>query len=55
MALGPTFWARKFGMVTDKFGTPWMINCGMIDSNGDCVAENEGTPPAESQTNATAI
>jgi PhnB protein len=22
-----TFWAHRFGMVTDKFGTPWMINC----------------------------
>jgi PhnB protein len=27
MPLGETFWARKFGMVTDRFGTPWMINC----------------------------
>jgi PhnB protein len=27
MALEKTFWAQKFGMVTDKFGTPWMINC----------------------------
>jgi PhnB protein len=30
MPFEPTFWAKKFGMVTDKFGTPWMINCGMI-------------------------
>lgn len=22
-----TFWAAGFGMVTDRFGTPWMINC----------------------------
>lgn len=22
-----TFWARRFGMVTDRFGSPWMINC----------------------------
>lgn len=29
MPFGQTFWARKFGMVTDRFGTPWMINCGM--------------------------
>jgi PhnB protein len=27
MALQKTFWAEKFGMVTDCFGTPWMINC----------------------------
>lgn len=29
MPFEPTFWAKKFGMVTDKYGTPWMINCGM--------------------------
>ncbi len=23
-----TFWAEGFGMCTDKFGTPWMINAG---------------------------
>lgn len=22
-----TFWASRFGMVVDRFGTPWMINC----------------------------
>jgi uncharacterized glyoxalase superfamily protein PhnB len=22
-----TFWARRFGMCTDRFGTPWMVNC----------------------------
>jgi len=27
MPLGETFWAVKFGMLTDRFGTPWMINC----------------------------
>src|SRR5262245_56792140 len=25
--LAETFWAKKFGMLVDKFGTPWMINC----------------------------
>ncbi|HEU4475490.1 MAG TPA: glyoxalase/bleomycin resistance/extradiol dioxygenase family protein [Methyloceanibacter sp.] len=25
--LQETFWALKFGMLTDRFGTPWMINC----------------------------
>lgn len=29
MALEPTFWARQFGMVTDRFGTPWMVNCDL--------------------------
>jgi PhnB protein len=23
-----TFWALRFGMMVDRFGTPWMINCG---------------------------
>ena len=27
MPLGETFFAVKFGMLVDKFGTPWMINC----------------------------
>ena len=27
MPLQETFWALKFGMLTDRFGTPWMINC----------------------------
>ena len=27
MPLGQTFWAARFGMLTDQFGVPWMINC----------------------------
>jgi PhnB protein len=27
MQLQQTFWAARFGMVVDRFGTPWMINC----------------------------
>jgi PhnB protein len=27
MTLQETFWALRFGMLVDKFGTPWMINC----------------------------
>jgi PhnB protein len=22
-----TFWATRFGMCTDRFGVPWMVNC----------------------------
>jgi PhnB protein len=29
MPLQKTFWAEGFGMLVDKFGTPWMVNCGM--------------------------
>src|SRR5262245_30029861 len=25
--LAKTFWAERFGMVVDRFGVPWMINC----------------------------
>ena len=28
MPLERTFWAEGFGMLIDRFGTPWMINCG---------------------------
>ncbi|MBW8881358.1 MAG: VOC family protein [Asticcacaulis sp.] len=27
MEIQETFWAAAFGMVTDRFGIPWMINC----------------------------
>jgi PhnB protein len=27
MPIQETFWAVRFGIVTDRFGTPWMINC----------------------------
>ena len=27
MPIGETFWARRFGMVTDNLGIPWMVNC----------------------------
>ena len=30
MAFGKAFWAEAFGMVVDRFGTPWMVNGGMI-------------------------
>lgn len=28
MPMQKTFWAERFGMARDKFGTPWMVNCG---------------------------
>ena len=27
MPLQKTFWAIRFGMLVDRFGIPWMINC----------------------------
>lgn len=28
MPLQQTFWAKRFGMLTDRFGINWMVNCG---------------------------
>jgi PhnB protein len=28
MPLQQTFWATRFGMLVDRFGIPWMVNCG---------------------------
>ena len=36
MPLEKTFWAERFGMVVDRFGIPWLINC-----------EGSGQPSAE--------
>lgn len=27
MPIQQTFWAIRFGMLTDRFGIPWMVNC----------------------------
>jgi PhnB protein len=32
MPLQKTFWAEAFGMLIDRFGTPWMVN-GAMTSN----------------------
>ncbi len=28
LPLEKTFWAERFGILTDQFGIPWLINCG---------------------------
>lgn len=28
MPMGKTFWAAAFGMLADRFGTPWMVSGG---------------------------
>jgi PhnB protein len=33
MPFGPTFWAKGFGMLTDKFGVPWMVSGGSEQSS----------------------
>jgi len=27
MPIAETAWTPRFGMLTDRFGTPWMVNC----------------------------
>ena len=27
MPIGETFFSKRFGMLTDRFGVPWMVNC----------------------------
>jgi len=31
MPLEKTFWAARFGMLVDRFGIPWLINCEVSD------------------------
>jgi len=31
--LEKTFWAARFGMVVDRFGIPWLINCEESDQS----------------------
>ena len=26
MPMQPAFWAKRWGMLVDKFGTPWIVN-----------------------------
>jgi PhnB protein len=35
MPLEKTFWAARFGMVVDRFGIPWVINCEGADQSID--------------------
>jgi PhnB protein len=35
MALEKTFWAERFGMVVDRFGIPWLINCEGADGGAE--------------------
>jgi PhnB protein len=35
MPLEKTFWADRFGMVVDRFGIPWLINCEGAEQQPD--------------------
>jgi len=32
MPIQQTFWSARFGMLTDQFGIPWMVNCSQAAS-----------------------
>jgi PhnB protein len=32
MPLNKTFWAEAFGMVVDRFGTPWIVNGALVNA-----------------------
>ncbi len=34
MPIQKTFWAERFGMVVDRFGTSWMVNCEAGQNSG---------------------
>jgi len=42
MPFQETFWARGFGMCTDRFGTPWMVNCEKPLENVAQLARKSG-------------
>jgi PhnB protein len=42
MPIQKTFWAARFGMLVDRFGIPWMINC-----EGAAESSLKGRLPAE--------
>ena len=35
MQLEETFWAARFGMLVDRFGIPWLINCDGSDGTAE--------------------
>jgi PhnB protein len=39
--LEKTFWAARFGMLVDRFGVPWLINCAEPASAGGKQGDNE--------------
>jgi PhnB protein len=30
MPFAPSFWAKSFGMLIDRFGTPWIVNAELL-------------------------
>lgn len=40
MPIQETFWARRFGMLVDRFGIPWMVNCEKARMETEQTADN---------------
>ena len=38
MPLAETFWALRWGALTDRYGKPWMVNCMLPDACGDTTS-----------------
>lgn len=38
MPIQETFWAIRFGMLVDRFGIPWMVNCSKAEQLGQTEA-----------------
>lgn len=36
MPIAETFWSPRFGMLIDRFGTNWMVNCDMPEGQANC-------------------
>lgn len=36
MPIAETFWSPRFGMLKDRFGTSWMVNCEMPADKANC-------------------
>jgi len=45
MPLAEQFWGARFGMLVDKFGIVWMLNCEKIEIKPKTSATKKTTPP----------
>lgn len=46
MPLQRTFWAEAFGMLVDRYGTPWMVNVNAPGQDGDSTGKVRPAEPA---------
>lgn len=35
MPIAETFWSVRFGMLVDRYGTPWMVNCEQMPTGAE--------------------